>query len=356
MNGPAQQSRNLDLLRALAVCLVFGAHLAVFLTKTPDPRDGIPATFWGAQFDDIGRIGVLLFFVHTALVLLLSLERSGTRLISSFYIRRFFRIYPLSAACILIALAVREPFMPAASFVWPNFRDVLANLLLIQNLTYSKDVISVLWTLPREVQMYVILPFVYLILRRFGSAPLVLVMWCAFFAAVPYAQVLSCVPCFFGGVLAYQLGKEKTFRIPAFLWPVALAALVLLHLWFRQKVVDDYRSDYVLCMILGGMAPNFRDLAAPHLTRVCHVVAKYSYGIYLFHYLAIWVAFVKLAFLPAVLQWAALCAFMAAVPWMAFHALEDPMIRFGKRMAERWSRTAIGVAPQPDRLSVSPEI
>lgn len=342
MNGPAQQSRNLDLLRALAVCLVFGAHLAVYLTKTPDPRDGIPQTFWQAQIDDIGRIGVLLFFVHTALVLLFSLDRSGPRMISSFYIRRFFRIYPLSAACILLALALREPFMPAATFAWPNFRDVVANLLLIQNLTYSKDVISVLWTLPREVQMYLMLPFVYLILRRFGSAPLVLVMWCGFFAAVPYAQVLSCVPCFFGGVLAYQLSKEKTFRIPAFWWPVALVALVMLHLWFRQKVIDDYRSDYVLCMILGGLAPNFVDLTAAGLARVCHVVAKYSYGIYLFHYVAIWVAFVKLAFLPAMLQWAALAVLMVAVPWIAFHALEDPMIRFGKRAAERWSRVNFG--------------
>jgi len=341
---PTTESRNLDLLRAVAVSLVFGSHLALFQIYKHHGALAQPK-FWDDQLRDLGRIGVLLFFVHTALVLLYSLERSGPRLISSFYIRRFFRIYPLSVACVLIVLLVRQPFTPEGVFEWPSLRDAVANVLLIQNLTYSKDVISVLWTLPREVQMYVILPFIYLILRRFGSAPLVLLMWFGFFAAVPHAQVLSCVPCFFGGVLAYQLGREKTFRFSPFFWPAGLALLIGLHLWFRQTVIDDYRSDYMLCMFTGCLIPNFRDMATGLLSRACHLVAKYSYGIYLFHFLAIWISFIKLAFLPAALQWILLGVLMAALPWTAYHALEDPLIRAGKRIASRWSRTAVAPAP-----------
>jgi peptidoglycan/LPS O-acetylase OafA/YrhL len=57
----------------------------------------------------IGSFGVLLFFVHTCLVLMYSMERSnleGRRLADNFYIRRIFRIYPLSIFAVLAAVAL----------------------------------------------------------------------------------------------------------------------------------------------------------------------------------------------------------------------------------------------------------
>src|SRR5208282_2014964 len=101
-------SPNLDLLRTVAVLSVLTDHIA--------------ATFGIAQrhplFWALGRWGVLLFFVHTSLVLMMSMERLGLsdwQLYSAFYIRRFFRIYPLSVAVITIVLLARIP--PTS---WPD--------------------------------------------------------------------------------------------------------------------------------------------------------------------------------------------------------------------------------------------
>src|SRR5579863_2076322 len=71
---------NLDFLRAVAVGLVFTGHLL--------------ATMRIRGAGDLGHFGVLLFFVHTSLVLMMSMERlglSGRNLYVSFAVRRIFR-------------------------------------------------------------------------------------------------------------------------------------------------------------------------------------------------------------------------------------------------------------------------
>ena len=97
-------SRNLDFLRSVAVLLVLFDHLFM----AAGLADRYPFVW------SMGHLGVLMFFVHTSLVLMLSLERSEEKssghLFRDFYIRRAFRIYPLSIACVVLvsAFAGRE--------------------------------------------------------------------------------------------------------------------------------------------------------------------------------------------------------------------------------------------------------
>jgi peptidoglycan/LPS O-acetylase OafA/YrhL len=96
-------SRNLDLLRSFAVILVVGFHLAKFFNWQS-------ATL---RVTDFGLLGVMLFFVHTTLVLMFSLERqsagSRTSLFVPFIVRRCFRIYPLAILIVRVAFLVLIP-------------------------------------------------------------------------------------------------------------------------------------------------------------------------------------------------------------------------------------------------------
>ena len=101
---PKGASSNLDVLRAIAVLLVLAQHLS--------RRMHIEHIAW-VPTSSLGLFGVLLFFVHTSLVLMYSLHRSkdrcglhGPPLLRDFYIRRAFRIYPLSILAICVALAL----------------------------------------------------------------------------------------------------------------------------------------------------------------------------------------------------------------------------------------------------------
>src|SRR5271156_6213785 len=75
------ESVNLDFLRSIAVLLVFGTHYY-------DIRNDAGAK-WSFPWH-LGQLGVLIFFVHTSLVLMWSLERAslkGWQLFVSFYVR-----------------------------------------------------------------------------------------------------------------------------------------------------------------------------------------------------------------------------------------------------------------------------
>ena len=72
----SSEFRNLDLLRAVAVLCVFLAHLFLFLIKLQYVSLAHHPELWDIFLNLVGHLGVLFFFVHTALVLMLSLDLS----------------------------------------------------------------------------------------------------------------------------------------------------------------------------------------------------------------------------------------------------------------------------------------
>ena len=162
--------RNLDVLRAIAVLLVFANHIMNALIGHISPLAA-----W------LGRAGVQAFFVHTSLVLMGSMEKddapSRRGWIKRFYVRRALRIYPLAIAVIALVLLLHVPsrtvYGTAETF---TLGEILANFALVQDLLGQRFVLGVLWTLPMELQMYVALPLCYLIARntsRFRSGSVV---------------------------------------------------------------------------------------------------------------------------------------------------------------------------------------
>jgi peptidoglycan/LPS O-acetylase OafA/YrhL len=355
--------RNLDVLRALAVMLVVGDHLmGLWIDQVG------PLTMW-----QLGRMGVLLFFVHTSLVLMASLERlehtggRNARLTLPFYIRRAFRIYPLAMACVLASIAFHVPHEALrlnhpAEFRWPSPRELVANLALVQNLLNTPYTIGVLWSLPIEVQMYLVLPVCYFAAKRgvrhvMGLLALAVIGWSAVavfhLPALWRLTVLNFGPCFIAGVMAYALLRRRPVpRLPGWTWPLVLAACAPVLLLLRADQ-DTPERGWLFCLAVGGCVPLVRELKRSWLTRLGAVVAKYSYGIYLTHVAAIWVAFGRLSGAPLVARWAVFLGLAVALPLLAYHAIERPMITLGVRISERFrergavATEAAAVAPPP---------
>jgi peptidoglycan/LPS O-acetylase OafA/YrhL len=333
--------RNLDLMRAVAVLLVAFDHV-------------MGASRFAASYDwwVLGRLGVLLFFVHTSLVLMASLERGGTARgwVGRFYVRRACRIYPLAIVCVLLVAGLHLPttFSP---------RTILANVLLIQNLTVATpNVIGVLWSLPIEVQMYVMLPLCW----RAACGPLLnMAVLVAVFVALGIVVMLPLPgvwrlsvflfgPCFCGGVLAYSLLRRgRPAPIASHVWPAMLGAVaagvMLLH-----PTPERVWLGWGPCLLLGLLIPQVREMRASRLTRVAHWIAKYSYGIYLVHkpLLTLW----RGSPLPSAAQWAGWAVSVALVSMLLYAAVEAPMIRLGNRLVASRARTGgeLGVAePAP---------
>ena len=331
--------RNLDVLRAVAVLCVLLDH--VLWTWSQELRF---VTNW-----ELGRAGVLLFFVHTSLVLMSSLERQGDRRdwVRAFYIRRAFRIYPLAIATIVgVALFAVPPHVVSrpiiAAPVDPTPSTVIANMALMQNILGRPDILGVLWSLPLEVQMYLALPFAFQFARR-GVLPAIagLVGAGALGLAVRYAADLPGVwrlsvatfgPCFMSGVLAYAILRMRPrLTLPASTWGLVLIACFLVLFALRPNPETPERG-WPFCIAVGCAIPAVRELADSWITRSARVVCTYSYGIYLLHVPVLWLSFMVLRGLPLVIQWATFGVLVTGLPLLAYRFIEDPGIRLGKRI------------------------
>jgi peptidoglycan/LPS O-acetylase OafA/YrhL len=334
--------RNLDVLRAIAVLCVLVDHVVI----AASPGDNLD---WGW----LGRAGVLIFFVHTALVLMGSLERSGgTRAgwVWRFYARRAWRIYPLAAATIVlvIALGIPEHTVHMAApwpFHGPDDGTILSNLFLVQNLVPKRNVLGVLWTLPIEVQMYIALPLCFLLARRSVHAVLLLIL-AGMIAGLAWKaelripglwrlDMLVYVPCFLGGVLAYALlRRSQILRLSPVLFFVAIGALMAAFFAMRMRY-QSLAAQWAFCLALGVIIANSREMAMSAFSRAAHVIAKYSYGIYLLHLPALWIAAAPFAGAPRAIQWLIFAILIVVLPWAAFHLIERPGIAAGQRMVHQ---------------------
>src|SRR6185369_10562653 len=95
----------------------------------------------------------------------------------------------------------------------------------------------------------------------------------------------------------------------------------------------------MLLIFLGMAIPHFREIQNGWLKRASHIVTKYSYGIYLTHSVALWVAFVLLAKRPAPTQWGTLTALAILLPWLCYHLVEAPAMSFS-RVVIQYSKSA----------------
>ncbi|NUO72931.1 MAG: acyltransferase [Frateuria sp.] len=339
-----KDSPNLDLLRSIAVLLVVLSHATPFI--------GGQALVESYNFMTFGHIGVALFFVHTVLVLMQSLERSGDSAMA-FYLRRVFRIYPLAVTMVLVMVLLRLRFGEPVAL-----STVAANLLLVQNLTGDISMPDQLWTLPFEVQMYLLLPALFMVAR--SRRPL---LWVATICAGALALGLALfytvwhgrtgvvtpwhyIPCFLPGVLAYVL----TNRARGTLSPLVLFAYIMICAAGLPLLVTAGIAEtplfWGLCLGLGLLIPACREIDSPRIASAAKVVATYSYGIYLTHTLALGLSFAGGRGLG---HWLLLAVLLPGLPFVAYRVIERPGIALGRRLAAAYSARIS--APRPAAIS-----
>ena len=314
---------NLDLVRSVAVILVASAH--VLLYTGHGGLDG-----WSAF------TGVCMFFVHTSLVLMWSLDRDPH--VGRFYVRRAFRIYPLWLVILAITLLFRIPtspvFAPAFGFFRPGVKEVVENATLIFD--FGCRIVGASWSLPIEVQMYLVLPVLFAFARTASARvwPLLVIdIFIMLFDVAQYPEGNSklpfCIPYFLPGIMAYILYKRpRRVRLPAWSFLLWLALLVA-----ASHNYGTFRGSWLLCLALGLSLPLFKDITSVPLRRVAHIIARYSYGIYLTHFIGIAVAVHLLRGYPFLLRSLVFLLIVGGLSYALYHLVEEPMIRLGARLA-----------------------
>ena len=378
MDAPVSTSRRyylpeLDVARFLAFLLVFIHHYD-FLQRLLAPGSEIRVTvalgrLTPAFYAFIGacRFGLSLFFTLSAFLIaeLLLREKAATSTVrvGQFYIRRILRIWPLYYFALSFAFLLALPAggLPVAGRIgW--FAVFLGAWYLSQH-GWIPSFIFPLWSISVEEQFYLVAPWLLKFLGRrllyAFSAALILLSNILLFH---YGQIRAGdqpiwynsfvqFECFAGGILLALILRSRVPRFAA--WQRCLLLAVAAFGWFSATYFFHARiglfgnpgpwalmAGYALgalgsILVLLGLL----GLPAAKLPSWAVYLGRISYGLYVFHVLAIQIVFIaamrapSLPFPSFLLKGPIALAVCILIASVSYRGLETPFLRLKRRHA-----------------------
>lgn len=357
----------LDLLRVISVFLVLYGHFvcvggnALSIPDVINPNVILPliqtdgkGLNWLENFFRVflhtqaAVLGVSVFFIITGYLMPKMMLRYKR---TEFLANRFFRIFPtLVVACGLIALLL----------MWTQNIDVsrlsyLASILLIYQIIGVAPVAGVLWTLVVEVAFY----FLSAVMGQFTYAKVILVqlilglmlLICFYLDGAASYWLLFSVSKYFLMILigsSLFLGETSSVKWTLKISHIVFSLVVSLLGFLSFKIVYSDTSTYATVGTHFSAVGLFIIFFCLHkfnyLKRTPQLIIHLSelvYPIYLVH---VAVGLIAMATLRNHLSNVYLLLISAGslsvfVSWVLHILIEQPFIRLGKRVSERWSRT-----------------
>ncbi len=335
---------NIDGLRTVAILWVAVYHYCYFWSPSGGAETLLPygdALSW-VPLAQYGEAGVYLFFVISAFLITLSLQKSQA--FWQFAARRLIRLWPTLFVCGTLTFAITTALGPeqlvrgfgeyavSLLFIPPNYLNVLPSV----DDWHWLD--GAYWSLWVEVRFYAAVGFLYFLSpQRFERN------WFLFFVLVslaatlpsPVSYVVSKVlfadylPFFAMGIAlaGYTSGRDTQLSIAMFL--TAIAVLILRDFSGDESILSGTGFSYLLVIGLSLYGLLRTSPSAVLSSRLFVVLGRSSYGYYLLHQnagLALANAFAEVmpAVLGMLLGQALIMAFCVALTLL----WEEPMRAF----------------------------
>jgi peptidoglycan/LPS O-acetylase OafA/YrhL len=332
----------LDFIRGIAAFAVLVQHTSETLW---------PSINWAThQYVNIGRFGVLAFFLVSGFIIPFSLERGAS--VRRFWIGRFFRLYPLYWVS-LIAILVIYQFRPDA--LTPDFQahtllHAVVNFTMIQELVGVPHAIGLYYTLTVELVFYALCAvlFAFGLLRRSvrnawvvlaGSIVLGTVAPFVIDHRAPMAGLFYVSSMFIGTVVfRYSTGDARLIDVQRLVAAVGVFGLVGCYVNYVH-FTDLNDSDpftfwgaaiawsVAYLFFFGAFAMRREQFPKPFLW-----LGRISYSLYLMHPLLV-VLVVHWTVRPAALLFVMVTSLLLAE--LTYRFIELPFQELGRRMQRR---------------------
>lgn len=306
----------LDGLRAIAILLVLLYHL----TPERDSDHGIKAIIF--KLADIGYSGVDLFFVLSGFLItrILLGNHKKNRPLKLFYIRRFLRIIPLYYTSLffvflLFPLLTSLYEIPAISLQIPFW-------IYISNYIGKVDVhfyLGHFWSLAVEMQFYIFWPLVVYCLDNKTITRIILVALCLSLifrfilvdAGAAWEVTFSWLPFRMDGLLIGSLvavvfcsGKKISYHYLIIIWSllIGLGVIIFVIMWYHYASAIFKHPENEIIFVLRVFLPLIFSMFYGLLlyislqnnwlsnilsTSFLGLISKYSYGIYVIHFMLV---------------------------------------------------------------------
>lgn len=293
----------LDAFRAIAAILVIFGHVELIksVQNLPNIYDDLP--FFMAQ----GELAVTFFFVLSGFLitylLLIEKEKYGKISFLKFYLRRIFRIWPLY---FLITLLGFYYLYFSKGFTDVDFTSLYYYLAVLPNLAPRSNPLAFQsWSIGVEEQFYILWPLIFLLLGRKTIFPMLTIIVSLYLARVLPVVLLKMefgtnilwLKSFFdsarfdnmaiGGGLAYMMHYGK-LNIPirygkyVFLFTIAMLTCKFNFKYGLQHLIYSFIFALNIYFII-----KLNKIDSVLESRYIKYLGKISYGIYMWHIIAI---------------------------------------------------------------------
>ncbi len=289
----------IELFRGIAALMVLTSHYAYFFTSE-------------LSFLNFLQTGVDLFFIISGFVFA-PIIYSGKISVTPYLIRRFFRIYPLYFFSLLLyyGFAADDP---------QKFAFFIDHLFFLQTTSSAEETMFfnvVTWTLPIEIEYYLLVPFLTLLIARNKNTIYIVLLLAIILKAIliitatelsnlNLSTILSFhLPAFLIefmlGILLFKLYvKYKDKNLPLIfhilIIIIAIISLYLLSVLFMSHKEEVTNGNFfVKSYFRFWCAISYAILLFPFLIQfnkvnsffysICFFMGTISYGVYLFHML-----------------------------------------------------------------------
>ena len=347
---PMFHSARLDFIRGLAVLLVVTVHTSQVL------GNGLSTSKWilpfGQEFLNFGARGVQVFFLLSAFSLANSYSHHLKHQKKTYFIRRFFRIYPVWVVAVLIH-----------GFAKNRFEFIPANLSFIFGITRgtenNPELVGGSWTLFIEILFYIVFPFIFPIVKRtklllflLFSLVITRIVWLnsasvwlgiddrnSFIGLFP----LSNFYCFAVGLFVFNLVLSEWKLTSPFDKPGLPLLLLFVSITMKlDQVIQVFLLGYWLYLILSNPMHEieFKDPAS----RIVRLLGKYAFTIYLYHlylleisggFLLVLCQFTDFIELRLLVTLPLVLAVLTCTGALGFRFIESPSVEIGKALIRK---------------------
>ena len=293
----------LDGIRGLAALYVVLYH--IFLRAWPGAA-AADAPFWAIWLDN-GRAAVIVFIALSGFSLAIGPARSGWRFTSirDFARRRAWRILPPYWAALGFSLVMVWFVLAQPGWAVPNGKSVVVYGLLVQDAVSTGSPNRAFWSVAIEAQLYILLPLLLLIVRRFSAVAMVAlvaaivvtmgllaphVAWAndALVKFTPDLAVLFAVGILAAGIVT---ASERTRSQPWAWYALAAAVPVIVLIsikgtaWSNANLfwVDLASAPAIGCLLVAIATSRPRIVVRFLNTRPLRSLGSFSYSLYLTH-------------------------------------------------------------------------
>lgn len=280
-----------------------------------------------------------MFFIVSGFLIFWSFDNDQNK--KHFYIKRFFRIFPLYAFLIILQTLFFIGFSDGSTF--EVIKYFIANIFFLNFLAPSvgstlsslevNAINGSLWTLKNEVVFYLIVPLLFMLYKKWGGYILLILysLSVAYMFAVDYlgiekllVQFPAQVRLFMVGILLYILFDKFNKKNIYFLAIVSLILLIVLK--------DNTSFNYILYPFCIGFVMIF----LVYFVKNIQVNFDFSYSLYILHFPVIQLAlYFEINPTNPIISFVVLFAVILVLSYFSEKYIEKRFIKIGREIVKK---------------------